>query len=105
MDSRRSEPRYLVKENAFVWDLHRVEAGYHSVSIIDVSRNGLRLESVDRLGQGSDIAIDFRGMVVCGTVQYCRTLANCFAMGVRIKEVLDPVSEANRCIGAGAAWA
>ena len=93
MDNRRTEPRYLVKEGAFVWDLHRVQAGYHSVSIIDVSRNGMRLESADRLGQGSDVAIDFRGMIVCGTVQYCKIIADGFAMGVRIKDVLDPLGE------------
>jgi DNA-binding protein len=43
--------------------------------------------------QGSHIAIDFRGMIVCGTVQYCRLVENRFAMGVRIKDVLDPLRE------------
>ena len=93
MDNRRAEQRYLVKEDAFVWDLHHIKAGYHPVSIVDVSRNGMRLESVGRLGQGSQVAIDFRGMIVCGTVQYCRLVENRFAMGVRIKDVLDPLRE------------
>jgi len=93
MDNRRKEPRYLAKEDAFLWDLHRIKGGYHSVSIVDVSRNGMRLESADRLGQGSHIAIDFRGMIVCGTVQYCKIVQDRFAMGVRIHDVLDPLGE------------
>jgi PilZ domain-containing protein len=93
MDNRRAEHRYLVKEDAFVWDLHHIKAGYHSASIVDVSRNGMRLESVGRLVQGSHIAIDFRGMIVCGTVQYCRLVENRFALGVQIKDVLDPLKE------------
>ena len=93
MDNRRTEPRYLVKEDAFVWDLHHIKAGYHPANIVDVSRNGMRLESVGRLMQGSHIAIDFKGMIVCGTVQYCRLVESRFAMGVRIKDVLDPLRE------------
>ena len=93
MDERRVEPRYLVKEGAFVWDLHRIKAGYHSANIVDVSRNGMRLESVCKLAQGSHIAIDFRGMIVCATVQFCRQVEDRFALGVRIQDVLDPLGE------------
>ena len=93
MDNRRTEQRYLVKENAFVWDVHHIKAGHHSANIVDVSRNGMRLESVGRLRQGSQVAIDFRGMIVCGTVQYCKMIQGRFAMGVRIKDVLDPLRE------------
>jgi len=100
MDDRRVEPRYLVKEDAFIWDLRRIKAGYHSVSIIDVSRNGMRLESVGKLTRGSHIAIDFRGMIVCATVQYCRLVENRFAMGVRINDVLDPLREEQEDHGA-----
>jgi hypothetical protein len=93
MDDRRTEPRYLVKEDAFVWDLHHIKAGYRPAIIVDVSRNGMRLESVGRLKQGSHIAVDFRGMIVCATVQYCRLVENQFAVGIRIKNVLDPLRE------------
>jgi len=93
MDDKRTEPRYLVKEDAFVWDLHRIKAGYHSASIVDVSRNGMRLESARKLGRGTHIAIDFRGMIVCATVQYCTEAEDRFVMGVRINNVLDPLRE------------
>lgn len=93
MDERRAEPRYLVKEDAFVWDLHHMKAGYQSARIVDVSRNGMRLELSGRLIQGSQVAIDFRGMIICGTVQYCGLIENGFALGIRIKDVLDPLRE------------
>jgi hypothetical protein len=93
MSNRRAEQRYLVKEDAFVWDLHHIKAGYHPASIVDVSRNGMCLESVGRLMRGSHIAIDFRGMIVCGTVQYCRLVEDRFVMGVHINDVLDPLRE------------
>jgi hypothetical protein len=93
MDEQRAEPRYLVKEDAFVWDLRDMKAGYHSARIADVSRNGMRLELDERLMQGSQVAIDFRGMIICGSVQYCRMNENRFTIGIRIKDVLDPLRE------------
>jgi DNA-binding protein len=93
MDGQRAERRYLVKEDAFVWDLRHIKAGYQSARITDVSRNGMRLELSERLMQGSQVAIDFRGMIICGSVQYCRMIENRFAIGIRIKDVLDPLRE------------
>jgi len=93
MRDRRADPRYLVKEEAFVWELHCLKAGYHSVTILNASRNGMRLESAADLPKGSSIAVDFRGMIVCGTVQYCKPTDNGFVMGVQIKDVLDPLRE------------
>jgi len=91
MDERRSEPRYLVTEDAFVWDLHRMKAGYHTAKIIDVSRNGMRLESGRRLARGSHVGIDFRGMIICGRVQHCSPSRDRFSMGIRIQDLLDPL--------------
>ena len=93
MEEQRAEPRYLVKEDAFVWDLRNMKAGYHSARITDVSRNGMRLELGERLMLGSRVAIDFRGMIICGSVQYCRLNENRFTIGIRIKDVLDPLRE------------
>lgn len=70
-----------------------MKAGYYPASIVDVSRTGMRLESASRLLQGTDIAIDFRGMIICGTVQYCGNLNDRYAMGIRIRDVLDPLQE------------
>jgi hypothetical protein len=92
MNERRMEPRYLVKEDAFMWDLLRIKAGYHSVTVVDLSRNGLRLESADQLSEGSQIAVDFRGMIVCGTVRHCRRAKYGYSLGVQINDVLDPLS-------------
>ena len=82
-----------MNEGAFLWDLRHIKAGYHSATIVDVSRNGMRLESASRLKQGADVAIDFRGMIICGTVQYCGNFEDRYAVGIRIKDVLDPLQE------------
>ncbi len=93
MDERRAEPRYLVTEQAFVWDLLRLKAGYHSVTIVDISRNGMRLDSAGDIAQGSSIALDFQGMIVCGKVQYSTPAGDRFVIGLRIADVLDPLRE------------
>jgi len=93
LGERRGEPRYLVREEAFVWDLQRLKSGYHPATIVDISRNGMRLESAGPMAQGSSIAVDFQGMIVCGKVQYSRPTRTGFILGLRIADVLDPLSE------------
>ena len=90
-DDRRIEPRFIAKEEAFMWDLLRIKGGYHTVTIVDLSRNGLRLEASSQVSAGSQVAVDFRGMIVCGTVRYCKTAGARYALGVRINDVLDPL--------------
>ena len=93
MDERRSEPRYLVTEEAFVWDLNRLKAGYHTATIVDVSRNGMQLESRDRYPRGSYVGVDFRGMIICGTVQHCKPIRGRFSIGIQIKDLMDPLGQ------------
>ena len=93
MDERRKEPRYLVREDVAVWDLHRMSAGCHPAKIVDISRSGMRLETVEKLKHGHRIAVDYRGMIICGTVQHSERIKDHFATGVLIREVLDPLGE------------
>jgi PilZ domain-containing protein len=93
MQDRRSEPRYTVREGALVWDLSRIKAGFQEATIVDLSRNGIRLVANREFATGTQVAIDFRGMVICGSVQYCAPSENRFAAGIRIGGVLDQVSE------------
>ncbi|HEV2198808.1 MAG TPA: PilZ domain-containing protein [Bryobacteraceae bacterium] len=93
MDERRKEPRYLVKEDAVVWDLHHMRAGCHPAKIVDISRSGMRLESTGKLTRGHQIAVDYRGMIICGTVQHSGRMKDHFATGVLIRDVLDPLGE------------
>ena len=92
MDERRSEPRYSVKEGALIWDLSRIKAGFSETTIVDLSRNGMRLLTDRKLTASSQVAIDFRGMVICGIVQYCTASESRFTVGIRINGVLDQVS-------------
>jgi hypothetical protein len=93
LGERRTEPRYVAKEEAFVWDLRCLKSGYYPATIVDISRNGMRLESAGPMAKGSSIAVDFQGMIVCGKVQYCASARNGFILGLRIADVLDPLSE------------
>jgi hypothetical protein len=93
VDERRKEPRYLIQEDVIVWDLRHMSAGCLPAKIVDISRNGMRLESSARLKQGSQIAVDYRGMIICGTVRYSGGTENQSVMGVLIREVLDPLGD------------
>lgn len=93
MDERRKEPRYLVKEDVAVWDLHDMRAGCYPAKIVDISRSGMRLESTGKLTRGHQIAVDYRGMIICGTVQRSGRMKDHFATGVLIGDVLDPLGE------------
>jgi hypothetical protein len=53
----------------------------------------MRLESVERIKQGSQIAVDHRGMIICGTVRYSGRTENQFATGVLISDVLDQIGK------------
>jgi PilZ domain len=94
MDERRKEQRYSVRQDAFVWDFPN--GGFHPAVIEDVSRSGMRLHSEDSLQHGSQIAVDLKGVIVCGTVQYCRPLEDRFAAGIRINHVDDRTFEEAR---------
>ncbi|MEQ1947178.1 MAG: PilZ domain-containing protein [Bryobacteraceae bacterium] len=93
MPEQRAEPRYQVREGALVWELSRAEASYQNTTIVDVSRHGMRLIIERKLARGGQVAIDFRGMVICGTVQYCVPEEGRYAAGIRIGEVMDQVAE------------
>lgn len=93
MEERRKETRSKMSEDAIAWDLNHMTAGCRNAKIVDVSRNGLCLESAESLAQGAYIAIDFRGMIVCGTVKHTRPTPGGFVAGIRIGEVLDPLRE------------
>ena len=93
MQDRRSEPRYAVREGALVWDPSRDTAGSQETTIVDLSRNGIRLLADREFAKGAQVTVDFRGMVICGTVQHCAPSENRFAAGVCIGGVLDQVSQ------------
>lgn len=91
MDERQKEQRYAVGQDAFVWDF----AGgvFHQVFVKDVSRSEMRLQSKHSLQHGSQIAVDLKGMIVCGSVQYCRPVEDWFAVGVLVNHVDDSTFE------------
>jgi hypothetical protein len=91
MDEPRKEPGYAVRRDAFMWDFPG--GGFHQVVVEDVSWSAMQLQSNHSLQHGTQIAVDLKGMIVWGTVQYCRPLKNCFAAGIRINHVDDRTFE------------
>jgi hypothetical protein len=70
-----------------------MKAGFQETTIVDISRHGMRLLTDGKLAEGVHVAIDFRGMVICGRVQYSVPDAARFASGIRVDEVMDQVVE------------
>ena len=91
MDERRKERRYSVRRDAFVWDFPG--GRFHQVVVEDASRSGMQLQSERSLQHGSQIAVNLKGMIVWGTVQYCRPLKGWFASGIRMNHVDDRILE------------
>jgi hypothetical protein len=91
MDERRKEQRYPVRQDVFVWEFPDGE--FHPAVVEDVSWSGMRLQSQHSLRHGGQIAVDLKGMIVCGTVQYCRPLEDRFTAGISINHVDDRIVE------------
>jgi len=93
METNRAEPRYQVKEEAFLWDFQHTSGRFTAVKITEVSRNGMRLELPQSLALASEVAIDYRGMIFCGSVRHCESAGDQYTLGIRIEHVLDPIYE------------
>jgi hypothetical protein len=91
MDDRQKEQRHPVRQDVFVWEFPDGE--FHPAVVEDVSWSGMRLQSQHSLRHGSYIAVDLKGMIVCGTVLYCRPLEDWFTVGISINHVDDRIVE------------
>ena len=91
MDEQRKEQRYPVRQDVFVWEFPDGE--FRPAVVDDVSWSEMRLQSKHNLRHGSQIAVDLKGMIVCGTVQYCHPLGDRFTVGISINHVDDRIVE------------
>ena len=91
MDESRKEQRSQARQDVFVWDFP--DGGFHPAVVEDVSWSGMRLQSQHSLRHGSQIAVDLKGMIVCGAVQHCRPLGDRFTVGISINHVDDRILE------------
>ena len=89
MDEKRKEQRYSVREDTFVWNFR--EAHFRRASVEDVSRSGMRLRCDYDFTQGTQIGIDLKGVIICGTVRYCTPVESGFAVGIRVNYVGDDI--------------
>ena len=91
MDEPQKEQRSSVMQDVFVWDFP--DGGFHTALVEEVSWSEMRIQSQHSFRQGSQIAVDLKGMIVCGTVQYCRPLGDRLTASISINHVDDRIVE------------
>jgi hypothetical protein len=84
---RRREPRFSTEGSAKIQSLNPFSPNYSTVSIVDVSKGGLRLESNDRLGIGTLIRVRLNNTIIFGDVRFCNPSGEKFHAGVQIQDV------------------
>ena len=85
-DEKRSEPRVLSQGTALL------SAGdsNHQVTIIDISRSGMQVESPEPIAVRTQVRLDFQDMTVLGRVGNCRSHgAARFRVGILTEDVIE----------------
>jgi hypothetical protein len=86
---RRCEPRFSTEGSAKVQSLNPFSPNWFTVSLVDVSKGGLRLESNERLGVGTLIRVRLNDMFIFGDVRYCKPSGEKFDLGIQIQDVFS----------------
>jgi len=84
---RRREPRFSTEGSATIQSLNPFSLNFSAVSILDVSKGGLRLESKERLGFGTLIRVRLNSAIIFGDVRYCNPSGEKFDVGIQIQDV------------------
>jgi hypothetical protein len=84
---RRREPRFSAEGSAKIQSLNPFSPNCSTVSIVDVSKGGLRFESNERLGVGTLIRVRMKNTNIFGDVRYCNPSGEKFDVGIQIQDV------------------
>jgi PilZ domain len=86
MEERR-EPRYPTRTTATLRVLSDADLSV-CVTVIDISRSGLRAECPQFLRHGSEVSIETKELTVVGTVKNCTEIrSGLFGVGIGIGDV------------------
>ena len=90
LGERRGEPRFAVSIPAKVKSLDPVTSIGPSTSatVVEISRNGLRLRAPRTLLPGTVVQIMASKKILLGKVKHCRPSGEDFLVGVRLTESL-----------------
>jgi hypothetical protein len=84
---RRHEPRFSTKGSAKIQSLNPFSPNWSTVSLVDVSKGGLRLESNERLGVGTLIRVRLNSTIIFGDVRHCNPSGQKFDVGIQVQDV------------------
>jgi hypothetical protein len=85
---RRSHPRTATAEQGWMQVMEPPRLGAWEVRILDVSREGMSLQTRQHVAPGCKIKVRRGGMIVFGEVRYCIPSEGEFRAGILIREVL-----------------
>ena len=89
--ARRGEARYPAQEPAELEILFGDGTPIYG-TILDVSRSGLRIALPRRISRGEQVKVKLNRNVIFGEVRYCRAVSAAFQAGIRIQDLVRPVS-------------
>ena len=58
------------------------------IQIMDISRNGLKVQTPHFAGPGTIVQVVFKGAIILGEVRYCIAAGTEFAAGIQIQDVI-----------------
>jgi hypothetical protein len=90
---KRREHRYPVNETGIVYAVAPLKRDRVAVRVIDMSRNGLKLQVATPIDPGTEIQVMLQDLFVLGEVRYCRGADGCFHLGMLVKDVLQAVRQ------------
>ncbi len=84
---RRREPRFSTESCARIQVLSPFSPIVSTVRIVDVSKDGMKLETNERLAVGLVIRVRLNNTFILGEVRYCNQSGEGFYVGVQIQDV------------------
>jgi hypothetical protein len=84
---RRGAPRFSTEGLAKIQSLSPFNSAWSNVSIVDISKDGMKLETTERWSVGVVIRIRLNSTFILSEVRYCSPSGGKFYVGVRIQDV------------------
>lgn len=84
---RRRQHRFFSESPATIQSLSPLDLHTSEVNVVDLSENGVKLASAERIGVGSIVRIRLGTAFILGEVRFCIPVGANFHVGVRIHDV------------------
>jgi hypothetical protein len=88
-DEKRNEHRYKTEEAVSLQALSPFSIERYPGKLADVSRNGMKIQTLVRAESGTLLKISLKNVIAFGEVRYCRKLEDGFDCGVQLSQVVQ----------------